>query len=103
MWKAKSGRCAMKFEQYISGMVELRLPAQQTEEILQQLTAAGIHLYQVKRCDEFLYLWIHLDDFGMLQHLLRERHCPFHVQTRQGIPFMLNAVKRRKGLWLGCF
>lgn len=93
----------MKFEQYISGMVELRLPAQQTEEILQQLTAAGIHLYQVKRCDEFLYLWIHLDDFGMLQHLLRERHCPFHVQTRQGIPFMLNAVKRRKGLWLGCF
>lgn len=93
----------MKFEQYVAGMVELRLPAQRTEELLQQLTAAGIHLYQIKRRDEYLYLWIHLDDFGILQHLLRERRCSFHVQKKQGIPFILSAIKRRKGLWLGCF
>ncbi len=93
----------MKFEQYVGGMVELRLPAQRTEEILQQLTAAGVHLHQIKRHEEFLYLWIHLDDFEILQHLLRQQRCPFHVQRRQGIPFAVSAVKRRKGLWLGGF
>ncbi len=93
----------MKFDQYLGGMVELRLPARRTEEILRRLPAEGIHLYRVKRQDEFLYLWIHLDDFAVLQHLLREQRCPFHVQTRQGLPFLISAVKRRKGLWLGCF
>ncbi len=93
----------MKFEQYVGGMVELRLPAQRTEEILQQLTEAGVHLQQIRRHEEFLYLWIHLDDFEILQHLLRQQRCPFHVQRRQGIPFTVSAVKRRKGLWLGGF
>lgn len=92
----------MKFEQYLSGMVRLRLPAQRTEEILQRLTAANVQLYQIKRQEPDLYLWIYLDDFYCLQHILREQRCPFHIERRQGIPFLYRAVKRRKGLWLGC-
>lgn len=93
----------MKFDQYLGGMVELRLPEHRTEEILQEITGAGIHLYQVKRQKDGLYLWILLDDFAVLQHLLRERRCPFHVQKRQGIPFFISKIKRQKGLWIGCF
>ncbi len=101
MWRAESGRCAMKFDQYLNGMVELRLPARRTEEALQQLTAAGVHVYQVRRQDDVLYLCIHLDDFAVVQHLLRERRCRFHVHQRYGLPFIISRLKRRRGLWLG--
>lgn len=93
----------MKFDQYLGGMVKLRVPEQRTEEVLQQVTEAGVHLYQIKRQKDGLYLWILLDDFSVLQHLLRERRCPFHIQERKGIPFFISRVKRRRGLWIGCF
>ena len=92
----------MKFDQHLNGMVELRIPALCTETILQQITAAGIHVYQVTRREEALYLTIHLDDFSVVQHLLREQKCRFHVQNRHGIPFAFSRLKRRRGLWLGC-
>ena len=91
----------MKFDQHLNGMVELRIPALCTETILQQITAAGIHVYQVTRREEALYLTIHLDDFSVVQHLLREQKCRFHVQNRHGIPFAFSRLKRRRGLWLG--
>lgn len=102
MWKAGSGRCAMKFEQFLGGMVKLKLPAACTEMLLQQLSEAGVHLYQIRREAEVLTFRIALDDFYLVQHLLRERRCPFHVEQRQGLPFLIHRMKRRKGLWLGC-
>ncbi len=91
----------MKFEQYLNGMVELRLPAQKTEELLQQMIAADIPVYQVKRQTDYVYLWVHLDDYFKLRHFLREQHCRFHVQQRLGLPFVISRIKRRRGLLLG--
>ena len=56
----------MKFDQYLSGMVELRVPPERTEELLQQITASGIHLHHIQRQEDGLYLWILLDDFFVL-------------------------------------
>lgn len=93
----------MKFDQYLSGMVELRVPPERTEELLQQITAAGIHLHHIQRQEDGLYLWILLDDFAILQRMLREQRCSFHVQQRRGLPFSVSRIKRRKGLWMGAF
>mgnify|MGYP000846466765 CR=1 FL=1 len=96
----------MKFDQYLNGMVELRLPPQCSGELLRQFSEAGVALYGVRRQKDGLYLWIMLDDFGVSQHLLRQCRCPFHVQRRRGIPFAISRLKRRRGLWLGgilCF
>ncbi len=92
---------SLKFDQYLNGMVELRVPASYTEEVLQQLTGNGVHVYQVYRKEENVYLTIHLDDFSMVQHLLRGNRCRFHVQQRFGLPFVISRLKRRRGLLLG--
>lgn len=96
----------MKFDQYLNGMVELRLPHQYSGELLQQISESGVALYGVRQQKDGLYLWIMLDDFDVLQHLLRQCRCPFHVQRRHGVPFVISRLKRRRGLWLGgilCF
>lgn len=91
----------MTFEQYLSGMVALRLPAQRTEWLLQQLLASGIAVYRVKRQPDYVEFWIYLDDYAAVQHLLREQRCRFHVQQRWGLPFVISRFQRRKGLWMG--
>ncbi len=95
----------MRVDDYLSGMVELRLPSAQnqgrTAEILQLLTDAGVQVYQVQYRKEELYLTIHLDDFSVVQHILRERHCRFHVQQRFGLPFLISRLKRRRGMLFG--
>lgn len=92
----------MKFDQYLSGMVELRVPETCPMELLQQMTDAGVHLHQIQRKNDGLRFWIMLDDFYVVQQLLRARRCPFHVQGKRGFPFLISMVKRRKGLWVGC-
>lgn len=96
----------MKFDQYLGGMVELRLPLSHSGELLQQISEAGVSLYDVRHQKDGLHLWILLDDFSVLQHLLRQCRCPFHVEQRRGVPFAISRLKRRRGLWLGgalCF
>lgn len=91
----------MNFEQYLSGMIQICVPAQRTEEVLQQLTENGVQIYRVKRQKENLYFLLLLEDFFMVQHLLREQHCMFHVEQRMGLPFLISRIKRQKGLWIG--
>ncbi len=91
----------MKFEQYLNGMVELKMPAGRTEEILQLITDEGIRVYQVRRQKEETVLSVHLDDFFAVRSLLRNHKCRFHIQKRNGLPFVFSRLKRRRGLWLG--
>lgn len=96
----------MKFDQYLSGMVELRLPPQCDSVLLQEISAAAVSLYQVERKNDGLYLWIMLEDFAVVQHILRQQGCSFHIQQRYGVPFACSRLKRRRGLWTGailCF
>ncbi len=95
----------LKFDQYLSGMVELQLSAVKhnmpVEEFLQRLTDTGVQVYQVHRQGDFVYLSIHLDDFSAARHLLREYGCRFHIAKRFGLPFAISRLKRRRGLMLG--
>lgn len=93
----------MKFDQYLSGMVELRVPPERTEELLQQITAAGIHLHHIQRQEDGLYLWILLDDFAILQRMLREQRCSFHGAAATGPAFFGKPDKTAKGTVDGRF
>ena len=92
----------MKFEQHLNGMIELRLPADRTDEILQKLPEEGIQLYQIRQKESYLYISIHLDDFRAVQQIMREKRCRFHIEKKMGIPFAISRIRRRHGLWLGC-
>ena len=71
MWKAKLGRCAMKFEQILGGMVELRFAEQYTTFLLRQLPERGIMIYRAEQRQNFFYILIQLDDFPAVKNLLR--------------------------------
>ena len=101
MWKAKLGRCAMKFEQILGGIVELRFAEQYTAFLLRLLPERGIMIYRAEQRQNFFYILIQLDDFPAVKNLLREQGCPFHVEHKYGLPFVISRMKRRKGLLLG--
>ncbi len=101
MWKAKLGRCAMKFEQILGGIVELRFAEQYTAFLLRLLPERGIMIYRAEQRQNFFYILIQLDDFPVVKNLLREQGCPFHVEHKYGLPFVISRMKRRKGLLLG--
>lgn len=93
----------MKFDQYLSGMVELRVPPERTEELLQQITAAGIHLHHIQRQEDGLYLWILLDDFAILQRMLPGTALFFSCAAATGPAFFGKSDKTAKGTVDGCF
>ena len=74
----------MKFEQHLNGMIELRIPADRTDEILQKLPEEGIQLYQIRQKESYLYISIHLDDFRAVQQIMRENRCRFHIEKKGG-------------------
>lgn len=91
----------MKFDRYLNGMVELETDAVYTEMVLHLFTAEGVSVYHVKRKTERVWFWIHLDDFSAVQHILRHHKIRFRIRKREGLPFVISRLKRRRGLLLG--
>ena len=91
----------MRFDRYLNGMLELEADAKHTETILQLFTGEGIYVYQVKRQGDLVWFTIHLDDFSAMRHLFRQHGIRFHIKKREGLPFAISRLKRRRGLLLG--
>lgn len=97
----KNKRQYLGFEENLDGMVVLQLPAIHTEVLLSLLSMQHISLYQVRRTEEDVYFAIRLDDFHLVQKLLRQQHWRFRICSKKGVPFFISRLKRRKGLWAG--
>lgn len=91
----------MRFDRYLNGMVELEADAKYTETILHLLTDESVPVYQIKRQADCVRFRIYLDDFYAAQHLLRQHRIRFHIARREGLPFAISRIKRRRGLLLG--
>ncbi len=91
----------LHLEEQLDGMVVLQLRSDDTETILQALSAQNIPLYRVTRGKDKLYLTINLHDFKRTQRLLRDNRWRFRICEKHGVPFYISRIKRRTGLCVG--
>lgn len=97
----KNKRNRICFEKCLDGMVELRIQAIHTEDLLSLMAMHQIPLSQVYRTEKDIFFTIRLDDFRVVQNLLRKQRWRFYICSKQGVPFFISGLKRRKGVWVG--
>jgi similar to stage IV sporulation protein len=81
---------------YFRGSVRLSVRGERPDELLNRCTAANILVWDVRRLGERMEMSLHLGDFFRLRPLLKETGCRAHVTAREGLPFALQRVERRK-------
>ncbi|HBI64961.1 MAG TPA: hypothetical protein DDX51_07620 [Clostridiales bacterium] len=84
------------------GMLTVRVRSAEPERFLNLCTQEHIHLHAITREDiDSLCADISLRDFYRLARLKRRRRCRIHILRRRGLPFFMQRVRRRYGLWAG--
>ncbi|RXZ77162.1 sporulation protein YqfD [Paenibacillaceae bacterium] len=86
------------------GMVTAQIRGARQEELVNAAAEAGIRLWSIRRTGgEEMYCDLSVSDFFRLRPLLRRTSCKIHVVGRQGFPFWLARVERRKFFAIGLF
>lgn len=78
------------------GFVTLHVTGPQVETFINAVTEAGIIIWEVKPAGNGASLNLLLDDFFVLRPLLRKTGCRMHVTARNGLPFRVARLWRRK-------
>lgn len=81
---------------YIRGHVKIKVRGRRLEEFLNECSLKKIITWDVRYRGSMLELHIHLSDVFRLRPLLRQTGCRMHVVERQGLPFFLVRMERRK-------
>jgi similar to stage IV sporulation protein len=81
---------------YIRGNVTVQVRGRRLEEFLNTCSVKKIVTWDVRYRGSKLELTLHLSDFFRLRPLLKQTGCRAHVKTRQGLPFFLVRLERRK-------
>src|SRR5690606_26747948 len=67
------------------------------EELLNMLLLKQMTVWDIKRNGEGdMELYIHVGDYFRLPALLKQTGCRMHIQERDGLPFLLSRVEKRK-------
>lgn len=80
----------------LRGFVTLHVTGPQVETFINAVTEAGIIIWEVKPAGNGASLNLLLDDFFVLRPLLRKTGCRMHVTARNGLPFRVARLWRRK-------
>lgn len=80
-----------------SGAITVIVRGGDPEGFLNEVTAAGIQIWDIKpRNDEMMELCMKVDSFFLLRPLLKRTGCRVSVKKRYGLPFLLHRLWRRK-------
>ncbi|CAM3437178.1 sporulation protein YqfD [Marinicrinis lubricantis] len=90
------------FLTYVQGSVEIEVRKGKQEQFINELTHRNIKIWNVhKRPSGEIRMSLFVSDAARLRPLLKQTGCRMHVLRRDGLPFLLKKIWRRKVLALG--
>ncbi|MHA6530346.1 sporulation protein YqfD [Paenibacillus sp. BAC0078] len=87
----------------LRGFVTLHVTGPQVEKFINAVTEAGIVIWDVRPAGNGASLSLLLDDFFVLRPLLKKTGCRMHVTGRNGLPFKVARLWKRKFFGAGIF
>lgn len=81
---------------WLRGVVSLHVTGPQVERFINALTGAGTVIWDVKPSRNGMSLKLLLKDFYALRPLLKKTGCRLHITGREGVPFIMARLLRRK-------
>lgn len=91
-----------KLLSYLIGYVRIMVWGDNLEKFVNMAASRGIYLWDIKRLGEDrILVKARLSAIHPLRHIARNNKCRFKFQEREGVPFILARVRRRKSLVIG--
>ncbi len=92
----------MKFWSFMVGYVTLLVEGDGLEKLLNMAVGRGIYLWEIVWLDQRkIRLKVRVSGVRALRHIARRTHCRFRIQAREGLPFTVGRLKKRRMLVLG--
>lgn len=89
------------FDFVLFGSLSLALRGKDTSRVLVELHERGVKLFNVRASKNATTLSLRLRDFGELYKACRRNQVKLRIQAREGLPFFLQKMRRRKMLTFG--
>lgn len=91
-----------KFLSFLTGYVRIMVWGENLEKFINMAAGRGIFLWDISRLDkDRILVNARLSAVHPLRHIARKTKCRFEFRERQGLPFILSRVRRRKSLLVG--
>ncbi|WP_031513264.1 sporulation protein YqfD [Desulfofalx alkaliphila] len=89
---------------YLFGHVSLVVNGKMLEKFINMASSRGIYLWDITRISaDKVLVKVRLSGVKPLRHIARETQSRFKITSREGIPFLIDRMKKRKMLVLGAF
>jgi len=87
---------------FIFGYVNILVKGDNLEKFLNMAASRGIYLWDIRRVgDSEMFVKTRLSAVRPLRHIGRKTRSRFKFKNREGLPFIINRLKKRKSLLLG--
>lgn len=87
---------------FLIGHVGIKVRGQNIEKFMNMASSRGIYLWDIMRSGEDeVTVKARLSAVNPLRHIARKTGSRFKFSEREGLPFIISRLKRRKGLFLG--
>lgn len=91
-----------KLLSFLIGHVRIMVWGENLEKFVNMAASRGIYLWDIKRLGEDrILVKARLSAVHPLRHIARNNKCRFKFQEREGVPFILARIRRRKSLVIG--
>lgn len=87
---------------YIIGYVTVLVRGGDIEKFINLAVSRGIHMWDISWvADDEILVKVRLSAVRPLRHIGRRARCRFYFQEREGLPFVISRLRRRKALVAG--
>lgn len=87
---------------FIFGYVNILVRGDNLEKFMNMAASRGIYLWDIRKIgDNEIFVKTRLSAVRPLRHIARRTKSRFRFRGREGLPFMINRVKKRKSLVIG--
>lgn len=90
-----------KIVYFIQGYLILELCGDTKERFLNLCKNKEIEILQIFSIDSRWYCKIRCQDLKKMKQLIKKTGCRIYIKEKQGIPFLIRYMKRRRGILLG--
>ncbi len=88
---------------FLTGSVTILLYSDTPEKFINLAASRGIFIWDVRMLEEKkVLLRVRLSAVKPLKHVARKTGCRFEIFSREGLPFLLARLNRRRALVIGC-
>ncbi|MDD4170160.1 MAG: sporulation protein YqfD [Desulfotomaculaceae bacterium] len=91
-----------KIMSYFTGYIAILVTGKAPEKFINMAASRGIYLWDILRVKEnTVLLKVRLHDVKPLRHIARRTGCRYQLKSKEGLPFVISRLKKRKALTIG--